>query len=74
MKTEIMGTVINGSLKLDQPVPFADETRVAVTVQAAEDWRVQFRSGLDGLKRLIQERPICSGGLRYTREELHERR
>ena len=73
MKTQFTATVVNGLLKPDRPLPLADNTRVQVTVESAEDWRVKMRHGLEGLRSLIRERPIRSGGLRYTRDELNER-
>jgi hypothetical protein len=74
MKTTFTGTVVNGALKLDQRVELADESRVFVTVVAVEDTQRRWGEALEALERLRREHPIDSGGLRYTRDELHERR
>jgi len=72
MRTELTGTILGGTLKLDQPLSLPDQSRVRVTIQPVvsnEGWR----QALESLDRLRRDRPIRSGGLRYTRDELHER-
>lgn len=77
MTTHTTGTVIDGQLQLDQPLALPNQSRVTVTVQPAaeipSDWQERFRKGLEAWKRLVEEHPIHSGGLHFTREELHER-
>ncbi|MBP90290.1 MAG: hypothetical protein CMJ64_26895 [Planctomycetaceae bacterium] len=73
MQTQITATVVDGVIKPDQPLSLPNNTRVQVTVEPTEDWRVKMREGLEGMRRLIEEQPMRSGGLRYTRDELHER-
>lgn len=72
MKTQVTATVVNGILKLDENLPFADDTRVTVTV---EPFTAQAKSlaAWESFKARIRERPIHAGK-HYTREELHERR
>lgn len=77
MTTELMGTVFGGRLELDQPLALPDNSRVTVVVRAGAeipaDWRERYIAGLEAWTKLIEERPIHSGGHRFTREELHER-
>ena len=72
MSTDVTGTVLGGTLKLDQPLSLPDQSRVRVTIQPVvsnEGWR----HALDALDRLRREQPLRSGGQHYTRDELHER-
>lgn len=74
--TTVTATVVNGELRLDEALPYANECRVAVTIQPVEA-PLQEREGEDekfeSLLQLIQQRPIHSGARHFTREELHER-
>ena len=72
MRTQIGATVNHGQLELDKPLKLPDQSRVQVTVELREDWRARYRAGLDELRRLNQEQPIRAG-VRFTRDELHER-
>ena len=74
MKTETTGTVVAGVLQLDERLDLPDNSRVRVVIQPLEEWRTRFQSGLKEWKQLCQDRPVDSGGRRYTRDELHERR
>lgn len=72
MSTDITGTVLGGTLKLDQPLSLPDQSRVRVTIQPVisnEGWR----HALEALEHLRQEHPICSDGQRFSRDDLHER-
>jgi hypothetical protein len=72
MSSDLTATVLGGELKLDQPLLLPDQSRVRVTIQpiASNDgWRL----ALDALDRLRRDQPIHSGGLRFTRDELHDR-
>lgn len=73
MRTETTGTVVDGALKLDHPLDLPDHSRVRVAVESLESWRTRFKAGLRSWKELCDQRPIHSGGQRYTRDELHER-
>lgn len=73
MSTDVTATVLGGELKLDRPLSLPDQSSVRVTIHPVvsnEGWR----QALDSLDRLRRDQPIHSGGLRYTRDELHERR
>ena len=74
MRTETTGTIVAGVLQLDERIDLPDNSRVRVAVEPLEEWRTRFQTGLKAWKRLCQHRPVNSGGRRYTREELHERR
>jgi hypothetical protein len=69
--TDIMGTVENGALKLDQALPLADHTRVKLTIEPAWD-PVVAREAWQKLLARIDAKPIV-GVKHYTREELYER-
>ncbi|MCH8922118.1 MAG: hypothetical protein IIA67_03085 [Planctomycetes bacterium] len=73
MKADLTGTVIAGTLKLDEPVALPDQSRVRVTVESVDDSNEGWKPALDALKRLRDERPIRAGDLRYSRDELHKR-
>jgi hypothetical protein len=73
MKTETTGTIVAGVVQLDGRIDLPDNSRVRVAVEPLEEWRTRFQTGLKAWKQLRQERPVNSGGSRYTRDELHER-
>ena len=73
MKTELTGTVVDGGLQLDERVDLPEESRVHVLIQPISAPSSRWAAAMEDLKRLCREHPINSGGLRYTREELHER-
>jgi hypothetical protein len=74
MQVRMTATVRDGGLQLDEPIGFPDHYRVQVSVEplpaAEQDWQVAFHA----FQALCDERPIDSGGIRFSREELHERR
>jgi hypothetical protein len=75
MTTQVMATVERGMLKPDETLPFADQTRVKLTIEPIEDWSPEkARAAWESLQARLKERPIHGGGVRYTRDELHERR
>jgi len=72
--TQMTATVVNGMLKPDQTLPLADQTRVKLTIEPIEDWSPEkARAAWESLQARLKEHPIDSGGVRYTRDELHER-
>jgi hypothetical protein len=75
MTTQITATVVGGMLKPDQALPLAEQTRVRLTIEPIEDWSVEkARAAWEALQARLKEHPIDGGGVRYTRDELHERR
>ena len=73
MKTGTTGTIVAGVLQLDGRIDLPDKSRVRVAVEPLGEWRTRFQTGLKAWKQLCQDRPVNSGGRRYTRDELHER-
>lgn len=77
MTTQVMATVVDGELKLDKPLELPNASRVKVVVEveeSAEARRERRQRAFEGLQKLLRENPIHSGGLHFTRDELHERR
>ena len=75
MSTQVTATFVNGMLKPDQTLPLADQSRVRLTIEPIEEWSPETAlAAWEAIKARLKERPIHGGGLRYTRDELHERR
>lgn len=74
MITETTGTVVAGTLALDQPLDLPDRSRVRVAVEPLEGWQSRLSGGLDAWKSFCEQHPVHAGGRRYSRDELHERR
>lgn len=75
MPTEVLGTVENGVLTLDAALPFRERTRVRLTVEPVEPGEPlnEAQAAWERIKQRLRERPIHSGGVKYTRDQLHER-
>jgi hypothetical protein len=73
MTTEMTATVERGMLKPDQNLPFADHTRVKLTIEPLPE-KPEPAAAWAALKARLRERPIQGLGKRFTRDELHERR
>jgi hypothetical protein len=73
MKSIFNGTVFDGGLRLDERIELADQSRVQITVIPLANWRQRWRQALSALSALQRDRPINSGGVRFSRDELHER-
>ena len=83
MFESVSGVVVGGCIQLDHPIDVPDQTPVRVTfdpagVKAAQVEPVEFdperaREAWESMKEYLREHPINSGGLRYTRDELHAR-
>jgi hypothetical protein len=69
-----LATVFSGQLKLDEPLPLPDNSRVAVTVEVQSPQASNPLAALEAWRSYVDAHPVNSGGLRFTREELHERR
>jgi hypothetical protein len=75
MITQMTATVVGGMLIPDQTLSLAEQTRVKLTIEPIEEWsREKALAAWEALNARLQERPIQGGGVRYTRDELHERR
>ena len=73
MKIQTSASVNAGKLVLDEALPLPDETRVQVTVEFTEDWRERLQTGLKKFIEVIEQNPI-EVGVKFTREQLYERR
>jgi hypothetical protein len=73
MKSNFSGTIFGGGVQLDERVELADQCRVRVTIIPVDQWKSRWNQALLALDELLTAHPIRSGGLRYTRDELHER-
>jgi hypothetical protein len=73
MKSNFSGTIFGGGVQLDERVELADECRVHVTIIPVDQWNGRWDQILTDLEELRIAHPIHSGGLTYTREQLHER-
>ena len=73
MSKRMTGTIVGGVLKFDDPVNLPDQIRVSVTVEPLVDVE-QRLAAWDSIKARLRLRPINSGGVHFTRDELHERR
>jgi hypothetical protein len=75
MTTHVSATWTGGVLKPDSALPLPDQTRVRLTVEPVDEWSPEkAREAWERFRALATEHPINSGGVRYTRDELHERR
>lgn len=72
MKVQTSATVNHGQLVLDEALLIPDESRVQVTVEVLDDRPARSRAGLDRFLKVIQERQVHAG-IKFTREQLHER-
>ncbi len=73
MKTETLGTVVAGELRLDQQLDLPDRSRVRVAIEPVEAWQSRLEGGLRSWMAYSDENPVHGGGQKYSREELHER-
>lgn len=75
MNTEMTGTVVDGVLQLDGWLALPDRSRVRVRIEPiADDTEpADVSSAFESFKKLTEQHPIDSGGLRFNRDELHER-
>jgi hypothetical protein len=74
MKTQATATVENGQLTLDEPLDLPDRSRVYLTVEPISDAPNDPLIAWQSLRQRVRERSVHSGGMHFTRDELHERR
>jgi hypothetical protein len=74
MIAQAVGTIDGDVIRLDQPLGLPPASRVELTIAPLDVSRSRWDEFMDDLERLCDEQPIGSGGRRYTRDELHERR
>ena len=73
MKTEITATVVDGALKLDEPLDLPDETRVRVAITPDETGRSRRKQVWLEFLEYMKQHPVNSGGRHFTRDELYDR-
>ena len=74
MPTQFSATFVNGAFYPDQPISLPDQSRVQVTIEPALETRtVPQHFSWEEMEQLIRDRPLNSGGLHYTRDELYDR-
>lgn len=74
MTTQVEATWSDGVLKPDERVPLPEQTRVRLTIEPIEDRTATALAAWQAIKARLNVRPIHGTGVRYTRDELHERR
>lgn len=76
MAIQVTATVVDGALKVDHPLNLPDNSIVRLTVEPVSVPSItpEEEEAWDRFPKIIEERPINSGGCRFTRDELHERR
>jgi predicted DNA-binding antitoxin AbrB/MazE fold protein len=68
-------TVVNGMLKPDHPLSLAEQSRVRLTIEPIEEWsQEKALATWERIRARLKEHPLHFGGVRYSREELYERR
>lgn len=72
MPQRITGIIEDGVLKLDERVELPDHSRVSVIVEPLSEVE-QRLAAWNSVEERLRQRPINAQGLRFTRDELHER-
>jgi len=73
MNAPMTGTLIDNSIRLDQPVDLPNHSRVTVSIASLEGGHAHRLAAWVRLKELLHSRPLNSGGEHFSREELHIR-
>lgn len=74
MKRVITGTLIDRVVQLDQQVDLPNHSRVNVSIELIQRDAEKAKAALGRFLRRAEDRAFDSGGRRFTRDELHERR
>ena len=74
MLAKSTGTIQGDVIRLDAPLDIPNDSRVELTIKRLDAPSGTWDDFMDELEQLCVEQPIGSGGVRYTRDELHERR
>lgn len=73
--THMSATWTGGAFKPDEAVPLPEQTRVRLTVEPLDEWSPdRAKAAWEALQNRLREHPIHGGGVRFTRDQLHERR
>ncbi|MEX0867167.1 MAG: hypothetical protein WD030_07400 [Pirellulales bacterium] len=73
MKVVTTGTLIDGVVKLDGQVDLPNHSRVNVSIESTELDVQTSRAALERFLKRAEQRSFNSGGIRFLRDELHER-
>lgn len=73
MAQVIMATFENGLLRPDEPLDLPAQARVRLTLEPLPEGLEEGRAWQE-LEQLWDEATVDSGGRRFTRDQLHERR
>ncbi len=71
MSTQFTATFSQGAFYPDQPIDLPEQSRFTVIIEPTPETRAaptQF--SWEQMEQLIRDRPLNSGGLHYTRDEL----
>ena len=74
MKTTHTATVVDGSLKLDDPLNLPEQSRVEITVAPIAKVVDRKLEALRNFRALSDATPLFGAAERLTRDQLHERR
>ena len=74
MTTQVSATLINGLFKPDESVPLAEHSRVRLTIEPITDHSTEALAAWEAILARLKEHPIRGESVRFTRDELHERR
>ena len=74
MKTKHTATVVDGSLKLDDPLDLPEQSRVEITVAPIAKDVDRKLEALRKFRDLSDATPLFGDAERLTRDQLHERR
>ena len=74
MKTTHTATVVDGSLKLDDPLNLPEQSRVEITVAPIAKDVDRKLEALRNFRALSDATPLFGAAERLTRDQLHERR
>lgn len=67
------GTLIDGSVKLDEVVDLPNNIRVNVSIQPIVNDPHKAIAAWDRLQKRLVNQPFNSEGIKFTRDELHDR-
>ena len=73
MKTVTTGTLNDRVVQLDECVELPANCRVSVSIEPIEQDTEAAKAALERILSRADRRGFSSGGLRFTRDELHER-
>lgn len=74
MKSVTTGTLVDGVIQLDELVELPNHSRVSVSIAPLAHRPEKAKAALESFLKRADERAFNSGGKRFTRDELHERR